>query len=34
VHHIDRGYPDFVADLRALGVTVERLPAPEDRFGF
>ena len=24
VHHIDRGYPDFVADLRALGVAVER----------
>jgi len=25
VHHIDRGYPDFVADLRALGVQVERV---------
>jgi UDP-N-acetylglucosamine 1-carboxyvinyltransferase len=24
VHHVDRGYPDFVADLRALGVDVER----------
>ena len=24
IHHIDRGYPDFVADLRCLGVTVER----------
>ncbi|WP_018252182.1 UDP-N-acetylglucosamine 1-carboxyvinyltransferase [Salinispora mooreana] len=24
VHHVDRGYPDFVADLRALGVEVER----------
>jgi UDP-N-acetylglucosamine 1-carboxyvinyltransferase len=24
VHHIDRGYPDFVADLRRLGATVER----------
>jgi len=35
VHHIDRGYPDFVADLRGLGVTVERLPAPpEDEFRF
>jgi UDP-N-acetylglucosamine 1-carboxyvinyltransferase len=32
VHHIDRGYPDFVADLRGLGVMVEREPAPEDRF--
>jgi UDP-N-acetylglucosamine 1-carboxyvinyltransferase len=30
VHHIDRGYPDFVADLRGLGVAVERAPAPED----
>lgn len=27
VHHIDRGYPDFVADLRTLGVPVERVPA-------
>ena len=27
VHHIDRGYPDFIADLRALGVPVERVPA-------
>jgi UDP-N-acetylglucosamine 1-carboxyvinyltransferase len=24
VHHIDRGYPDFVADLRRLGATVDR----------
>jgi UDP-N-acetylglucosamine 1-carboxyvinyltransferase len=30
VHHIDRGYPDFVADLRGLGVTVERGVAPEE----
>jgi UDP-N-acetylglucosamine 1-carboxyvinyltransferase len=30
VHHIDRGYPDFVADLRGLGVTVERDVAPEE----
>ena len=30
VHHIDRGYPDFVADLRRLGVTVERDVAPEE----
>jgi UDP-N-acetylglucosamine 1-carboxyvinyltransferase len=29
--HIDRGYPDFVADLRALGVPVERANAPERR---
>jgi UDP-N-acetylglucosamine 1-carboxyvinyltransferase len=30
VHHIDRGYPDFVADLRALGVRVDRVVAPDD----
>lgn len=30
VHHVDRGYPDFVADLRALGVQVERTLAPEE----
>lgn len=30
VHHIDRGYPDFVADLRSLGVEVERTRAPEE----
>ena len=31
VHHIDRGYPNFVADLRALGVTAERTTAPEEQ---
>jgi UDP-N-acetylglucosamine 1-carboxyvinyltransferase len=30
VHHIDRGYPDMVADLAGLGVEVERGTAPED----
>ena len=34
VHHIDRGYPDFVSDLGQLGVEVERLPAPAEPFGF
>jgi len=29
-HHIDRGYPDFVADLRRLGVAVDRALAPEE----
>jgi UDP-N-acetylglucosamine 1-carboxyvinyltransferase len=29
VYHIDRGYPGFVADLRRLGVKVERVEAPE-----
>jgi UDP-N-acetylglucosamine 1-carboxyvinyltransferase len=31
VHHIDRGYPDIVADLRGLGVEVERALAPEEQ---
>ncbi|HKD96210.1 MAG TPA: UDP-N-acetylglucosamine 1-carboxyvinyltransferase, partial [Micromonosporaceae bacterium] len=30
VHHIDRGYPDMVADLARLGVAVERAVAPEE----
>ncbi|GAB3859302.1 UDP-N-acetylglucosamine 1-carboxyvinyltransferase [Micromonospora andamanensis] len=30
VHHVDRGYPDFVSDLRALGIEVERATAPEE----
>ena len=30
IHHVDRGYPDFVADLRALGAQVERAPAPQE----
>jgi UDP-N-acetylglucosamine 1-carboxyvinyltransferase len=35
VHHIDRGYPNFVADLTGLGVEVERGTAPEEpTFGF
>jgi UDP-N-acetylglucosamine 1-carboxyvinyltransferase len=29
-HHIDRGYPDLVADLRRLGVTVERVTVADD----
>jgi UDP-N-acetylglucosamine 1-carboxyvinyltransferase len=34
-HHIDRGYPDFVADLGRLGATVHRTTAPpEPRFAF
>lgn len=34
VHHIDRGYPDFVDDLRRLGADVERVAAPpEPEFG-
>jgi UDP-N-acetylglucosamine 1-carboxyvinyltransferase len=32
VHHLDRGYPDFVGHLRRLGATVERgtIPDPPD----
>ena len=30
VHHIDRGYPSFVSDLRSLGVEVERAEIPAD----
>jgi UDP-N-acetylglucosamine 1-carboxyvinyltransferase len=30
VHHIDRGYPEFVADLGRLGADVERVAAPPD----
>jgi UDP-N-acetylglucosamine 1-carboxyvinyltransferase len=28
VHHVDRGYPDFVEQLRGLGATIERLEKP------
>ena len=34
VYHIDRGYPDFVSDLAALGVEVERADVPEPTFDF
>jgi UDP-N-acetylglucosamine 1-carboxyvinyltransferase len=30
VHHIDRGYPDFAAQLTALGARVERAEAPQE----
>ena len=30
MHHIDRGYPDFVADLQRLGAAVKRIPAPPE----
>jgi UDP-N-acetylglucosamine 1-carboxyvinyltransferase len=30
VHHIDRGYPTFAADLRGLGAHVERVQAPAE----
>lgn len=34
VHHIDRGYPDFVEDLRSLGVLAERVSSAEETFDF
>ncbi len=34
VHHIDRGYPDFVSDLANLGVEVERVDVPEPTYDF
>ncbi|WP_212996281.1 UDP-N-acetylglucosamine 1-carboxyvinyltransferase [Winogradskya consettensis] len=34
VHHIDRGYPDFVSDLANLGVDVERADVPEPTYDF
>jgi UDP-N-acetylglucosamine 1-carboxyvinyltransferase len=30
VHHIDRGYPNFIGELRSLGVQVERVETPAD----
>jgi UDP-N-acetylglucosamine 1-carboxyvinyltransferase len=30
VHHVDRGYPNFVADLQSLGVDVNRTPAEDE----
>jgi UDP-N-acetylglucosamine 1-carboxyvinyltransferase len=30
VHHIDRGYPEFVPQLAALGARVERLRVPDE----
>jgi UDP-N-acetylglucosamine 1-carboxyvinyltransferase len=29
VHHVDRGYPDFVDQLRGLGARVERITRPD-----
>jgi UDP-N-acetylglucosamine 1-carboxyvinyltransferase len=34
VHHIDRGYPNFVEDLAKLGVDVERADVPEPDYDF
>jgi UDP-N-acetylglucosamine 1-carboxyvinyltransferase len=31
VYHVDRGYPNFVDNLRGLGVDVERVEAPDDQ---
>lgn len=32
VHHIDRGYPNFVAQLQELGADVERVAAPDPEY--
>jgi UDP-N-acetylglucosamine enolpyruvyl transferase len=32
VHHIDRGYPDFVPQLCALGARVTREPDEQDAY--
>ncbi|MBB3085927.1 UDP-N-acetylglucosamine 1-carboxyvinyltransferase [Geodermatophilus sabuli] len=29
VHHVDRGYPDFVEQLRGLGVQIQRVQRPD-----
>ncbi|MDT5029946.1 MAG: UDP-N-acetylglucosamine 1-carboxyvinyltransferase [Actinoplanes sp.] len=34
VHHVDRGYPGFVADLTKLGVEVERASVVEPTYDF
>jgi UDP-N-acetylglucosamine 1-carboxyvinyltransferase len=34
VHHVDRGYPDFVSDLTKLGVEVERAEVVEPTYDF
>jgi UDP-N-acetylglucosamine 1-carboxyvinyltransferase len=35
VHHVDRGYPNFVADLQSLGVDVTRTAAEDEpTYGF
>jgi UDP-N-acetylglucosamine 1-carboxyvinyltransferase len=28
IHHVDRGYPDFAAQLRGLGAQVDRVERP------
>ncbi len=30
VHHVDRGYPDFVGQLRGLGAEISREPDPDE----
>jgi UDP-N-acetylglucosamine 1-carboxyvinyltransferase len=30
VFHIDRGYPDFVAQMQGLGAQIERVTVPDD----
>jgi len=32
VHHVDRGYPDFAAELNSLGADVVREPDPDQYY--
>jgi UDP-N-acetylglucosamine 1-carboxyvinyltransferase len=32
VFHIDRGYPDFLSQMRGLGATIERITVEDDEF--
>ncbi|GAA4211326.1 UDP-N-acetylglucosamine 1-carboxyvinyltransferase [Actinocatenispora rupis] len=34
VHHIDRGYPNFVDQLRSLGVKAERVTVPDEDYRY
>jgi UDP-N-acetylglucosamine 1-carboxyvinyltransferase len=33
-YHIDRGYPDFLAQMRGLGADIERITVPDDELPF
>jgi len=33
-YHIDRGYPDFLTQLRGLGAEIERVTVPDDEMSF
>jgi UDP-N-acetylglucosamine 1-carboxyvinyltransferase len=33
-YHIDRGYPDFLQQMRGLGADIERVTVPDDELQF